>query len=328
MRHGWAVPLVDQDRDFDLIDILAVAAFVTDAEGQVIHCNQAAMALWGRTPAPGTLWSGALRLLNATGGILHPAASPVARTLREGRPPEGLGMLFAERPDGSQAAFLSRPSLLQAAGGKVVGVLELMLDPHPPELIDLAAVQLAAIVASSNDAIIGQSLDGRITSWNDGAMRIYGWQAEEMIDEPIARIIPPDRRREEEDMMAALERGERLEPFVTERITKAGRRISVSVTASPIRDAAGRLAWRLEDRTRSQWSGGGSRGASDRGTQPSCAQHAGDDPGDGRPVTPAQLQPRGLCAEFLRPGAGARPCARLADHRRYGRRGPIGDHQR
>ena len=72
-------------------------------------------------------------------------------------------------------------------------------------------------------------------------MRMFGWQAEEMIDEPIARIIPPDRRREEEDMMAALERGERLEPFDTERITKDGRRIAVSVTVSPIRDAAGRL---------------------------------------------------------------------------------------
>jgi PAS domain-containing protein len=83
---------VDHDPRFDLIDNLAVAGFVTDAEGRVIRYNQAAVALWGRTPTPGTLWSGALRLLNATGGILHPAASPVARTLRVRPAADGAGL--------------------------------------------------------------------------------------------------------------------------------------------------------------------------------------------------------------------------------------------
>ena len=183
-------PLVDHDRELDLIDDLAVAAFATDAEGRVIRHNRAAVALWGRTPAPGTLWSGALRLLNAAGGVLDPAATPVARTLREGQPPQGLGMLFAERPDGSQVAFLSRPSLLHTADGEIAGVLELMLDPHPPELIDLAAVRLAAIVSSSNDSIVGQSLDGRITSWNDGATQMFGWRPEEMIGQSIIADHP------------------------------------------------------------------------------------------------------------------------------------------
>ena len=235
----WGKILVDHDRDF--IHDLAVAACAIDADGRVIRYNHAAAALWGRTPAAGTLWSGALRLLDASGGVLDPAASPAARTLREGQAPKGLGMLFAERPDGSQAAFLSRPSLLHGADGEIVGVLELMLDPHPPELIDLAAVQLAAIVSSSNNSIIGQSLDGRITSWNEGATQMFGWRSDEMIGESISRIIPPELRHEADNVLAALKRGERLEPFDTERIARDGRRIAVSLTVSPIRDAAGRL---------------------------------------------------------------------------------------
>ena len=232
---------MDRDRGLALLDDLPVAAFATDADGSVIRHNHAAVALWGRTPPPGTLWTGALRLLNAAGVVLDPTASPVARTLREGQPSQGLGMLFAERPDGSQAAFLSRPSLLLTADGEVAGVLELMLDPHPPELIDLATVRLAAIVSSSNDSIVGQSLDGRVTSWNDAATQMFGWRPQEMIGASILRIIPPERIHEEENALAALKRGERLEPFDTERIARDGRRIAVSLTVSPIRDAAGRL---------------------------------------------------------------------------------------
>ena len=128
-------------------------------------------------------------------------------------------------------------------------MLELMLDPHPPELIDLAAVRLAAIVSSSNDSIVGQSLDGRVTSWNDGATQMFGWRPQEMIGESILRIIPPELNRRRRECLAALKRGERLEPFDTERIARDGRRIAVSLTVSPIRDAAGRLDRCLEDRS-------------------------------------------------------------------------------
>jgi two-component system sensor histidine kinase UhpB len=101
--------------------------------------------------------------------------------------------------------------------------------------------RLAAIVENSDDAIVSKTLDGIITSWNRGAERLFGYPAEEAIGQPIFLIIPDDRREEELDVLAALRRGERVGHFETVRRTKQGRRVDVSLTVSPIRDADGRL---------------------------------------------------------------------------------------
>jgi PAS domain S-box-containing protein len=109
------------------------------------------------------------------------------------------------------------------------------------EVLELAALRLAAIVESSDDAIIGKTLEGTIMDWNGGAERLYGYTAAEMIGRPIALLIPRDRPDELPAIMERLMRGERIDHYETERITKDGRRISVSVSISPIRNAAGRL---------------------------------------------------------------------------------------
>jgi PAS domain S-box-containing protein len=101
--------------------------------------------------------------------------------------------------------------------------------------------RLAAIVESSDDAIIGKTLDGIITSWNAGATRIFGYTAEEMIGKPISWLVPPDRQGDVATILGAVRGGQRIEHFETERIRKDGRRIHVSVTVSPIRDADGRI---------------------------------------------------------------------------------------
>jgi PAS domain S-box-containing protein len=100
---------------------------------------------------------------------------------------------------------------------------------------------LAAIVESSDDAIIGKTLDGTITSWNKAAERLYGYTSEEAIGQSIALIVPSDRGDELPGIMARLQRGEKIEPFETVRQAKDGRRIPVSLSVSPIRDAAGRV---------------------------------------------------------------------------------------
>ena len=99
--------------------------------------------------------------------------------------------------------------------------------------------QLAAIVESSDDAIIGKTLDGRILSWNHGAERLYGYAAQEVLGKTIACFVPPERLNEVPRILERMRRGERVEHYETVRMRKDGRHLTVSLTVSPIRDAGG-----------------------------------------------------------------------------------------
>ncbi len=100
---------------------------------------------------------------------------------------------------------------------------------------------LAAIAASANDAIVGKDLDGVVISWNEAAERLFGYSADDIIGQPITRLMPTERLHEETAIMEKMRRGEALTHFESERITKSGRLIPVSLTISPIRDASGEL---------------------------------------------------------------------------------------
>ena len=101
--------------------------------------------------------------------------------------------------------------------------------------------QYAAIVESSHDAIIAKNLEGVISAWNAAAERMFGYTEHEALGQPIRLIIPPDLYDEENDLLRRLRAGERIERCETVRVTKAGRRIDVSLTISPLRDPAGRI---------------------------------------------------------------------------------------
>ncbi|ANP46663.1 PAS domain S-box protein [Candidatus Viadribacter manganicus] len=103
------------------------------------------------------------------------------------------------------------------------------------------AARLAAIVANSDDAILSKTLDGVITSWNAGAARIFGYEQDEIVGKHISTIIPPELLDEEKEIIARLTRGERIEHFETVRVAKDGRRVELSLTASPMRDSTGRI---------------------------------------------------------------------------------------
>ncbi len=102
-----------------------------------------------------------------------------------------------------------------------------------------ASRRLAAIVESSDDAIIGKNLNGVIETWNKGAERIFGYAAAEIVGTSILRLIPDDRQAEENEILDKIRRGESVKHFETVRRTKAGRQLEVSITASPIKDASG-----------------------------------------------------------------------------------------
>ena len=143
-----------------------------------------------------------------------------------------------ELVDGRQIERYSEPISIEGiAAGRVWSYRDLTVHNQA----DFVSRRLAAIVDNSDDAIIGKDLNSIITSWNQGAQRIFGYSAEEMIGTSVKRLIPEDRQEEEDVILARLRRGERFDHFETIRVTKDGRQLDVSLTISPIKDASGNV---------------------------------------------------------------------------------------
>jgi len=126
-------------------------------------------------------------------------------------------------------------------GGDVVGVACLVTDITPRRETGYARARLAAIVDSSDDAIVSKTLDGTITSWNAGARRLFGYAAEEAVGRPVMMLIPSDRRHEEQRILERIRHGELVPPYETVRLHKDGSLLDVSLSASPIIDETGRI---------------------------------------------------------------------------------------
>ncbi|HJX26690.1 MAG TPA: PAS domain S-box protein, partial [Thermoanaerobaculia bacterium] len=125
--------------------------------------------------------------------------------------------------------------------GQIIGASKIARDISERRRAEEAQARLAAIVESSQDAIISKTLQGVIKTWNTAAERLYGYTAEEAVGQPITLIIPPDRIDEEKEILSRLSRGERIEHYETVRQAKDGRLLDISLTISPIRDAQGRI---------------------------------------------------------------------------------------
>src|SRR5246127_2774211 len=228
-------------RGTELLEALPVAVYTTDAEGRITFYNRAAAELWGHHPELGSSqWCGSWRLYWPDGRALPHDECPRAITLKEGRGVRGVEAI-AERPDGTRVRFMPYPTPLRDPSGRLVGAINLLMDITERHNADLESARLAAIVVSSDDAIISKTIEGRITSWNAGATRIFGYEASEMIGEPILRLIPPELHHEEKEILARLQRGERIDHYETVRVAKDGRRVDVSLTVSPLRDRSGRV---------------------------------------------------------------------------------------
>jgi PAS domain S-box-containing protein len=225
----------------DWLELLPVAIYTTDAEGRITFYNQAAADLWGHRPELGSSqWCGSWRLYWPDGTPLPHDQCPMAVALKEGRPVRDVEAI-AERPDGTRVPFRPYPTPMKDAAGRVTGAINLLVDISWRTQTELASERLAAIVASSEDAIVSKTLDGRISTWNAGATRIFGYDDAEMIGQPITRIIPPELHGEEKRILAKLQRGERIEHYETVRIAKDGRRIDISLSVSPLHDKTGRV---------------------------------------------------------------------------------------
>ena len=225
----------------ELLEALPVAVYTTDAQGRITFYNRAAAALWGHNPALGSSqWCGSWRLYWPDGRPMRHDQCPMAIALKEGREVRGVEAI-AERPDGTRVRFRPYPTPLREPSGALIGAINLLMDITEEHDAHLESERLAAIVLSSDDAIISKTLEGRITSWNAGATRIFGYEASEMIGQSIFRIIPPELQGEEYEILARLQRGGRIDHYETVRVAKDGRRIDVSLTVSPLHDRSGKV---------------------------------------------------------------------------------------
>ena len=218
------------------LEATADGIFVVDETGHIISWNSKFWQLWGIPKE--------LVALRDTRKV----RACIAQQLK--RPENYLPRIFEieasaeksadllELADGRQIERYSEPiSIDGAAAGRVWSFRDVTLRNQA----DLVSRRLAAIVDNSDDAIIGKDLNSIITSWNQGAQKIFGYSEEEMIGKSIKRLIPADRQQEEDEILARLRRGERFDHFETIRVTKDSRRIDVSLTISPIKDAWGNV---------------------------------------------------------------------------------------
>jgi PAS domain S-box-containing protein len=249
---------ISEARYRNLIHALPVAIYTCDAEGRVTLWNEAAVRLWGRDPVAGSdRWCGSWKCHRPDGSPLPLDASPMAVTLREGRAVRGQEIIM-ERPDGSRRHVLPHTDPLRGPDGALAGAVSLLLDITEQKEAAQAMAHLASIVTSSDDAIISKTLQGVVTSWNKGAERVFGYTAEEMIGQPIIRLIPPDRPNEEPSILERLARGESIDHYETVRRRKDGRLIDISLSVSPMRDANGsimgasKIARDITDRKRAE----------------------------------------------------------------------------
>jgi PAS domain S-box-containing protein len=146
--------------------------------------------------------------------------------------------------DGRIVDVYATYNAVRVQGRDLSGVLIILKESSERERSDKAErdqLFLSAIVSSADDAIISKDLNGTVTSWNTAAETLFGYTAEEMIGQPIARLIPADHSSEEPQILSRIRRGERIAHYETQRLTKDGRAINVSLTVSPIRDQLGQI---------------------------------------------------------------------------------------
>lgn len=239
LLHGGVLFQTDHFRQ--IVEDLPTALYMTDAAGRITYFNKAAAALWGRAPKLGEeSWCGSGLLFWPDGRPMAHEESPMALTLKTGRPVLGVQSV-AERADGTRCSIVSFPSLMFDSAGDIVGGVNLLVDTGAWSASEQATQHLAAIVESSDDAIISKDLDGTIRSWNGAAERLLGYTASEIIGKSILTIIPRERLSEETEIITRIRKGERIEHYETVRRHKDGSLVDLSITVSPMQNRDGKI---------------------------------------------------------------------------------------
>jgi PAS domain S-box-containing protein len=217
------------------------AVLATDINGKVTFLNPVAEALtgWDQERALGAPLDRIFRVINERSR--QAVENPISKVLRDGQAVGLANHSALVARDGSERPIDDSGAPIRDERGAIIGAVLVFRDVTERRRADEARLHLAAIVESSDDAIIGKDLNGVIRSWNRGAEQLYGYTAAEVIGRPITLLIPADRPHEEDEILARLRRGECVDHLETVRVRKDGARLDVSVTSSPIRDSDGHI---------------------------------------------------------------------------------------
>jgi PAS domain S-box-containing protein len=236
-RKGLLRALRDSEERYRLIaESMTEALFLLDLDGALAMVNAYGEQMTGFRSAE-LIGRPVFSVLDRAGAVLVRERLEAVRAGRKVLPQFECQVV---RRDGRRIPVeMTCTSIVR--NGLVVGRLAVARDITERKQSQAVQALLSSIVESSEDAIVGRTLEGRIVSWNPAAERLYGYTAQEAIGRSVSLIVPPERRDELPGILVRLHHGHRISNFETVCLTKAGRRIDVSLTISPIKDGSGRV---------------------------------------------------------------------------------------
>ena len=245
-----AQALANEQRELLHVTLASIgdAVITTDINGHVTYLNAVAESVtgWTRRAAAGRPLDAVFQIVNEDSRL--PVENPATKALRDGIVVGLANHTVLIRKDGSECPIDDSAAPITNDRGDVAGCVLIFRDVSTQRNIEkdkAARLQtarlLAAIVESSDDAIISKSLDGIIQSWNAAAERLFGYTADQAVGRHISLVIPSERIAEEDRIVASLKAGERIDHFETQRVRSDGQRVLVSLTISPLKDDAGNV---------------------------------------------------------------------------------------
>jgi len=232
-----------QQREWFKVTLSSIGdgVITTDSEGRLTFLNPIAESLtgWRASEALGLPLDKVFVIVNERTN--QPVENPLASALRDGVMVSLANHTILKRRDGTSVPIEDSAAPIRDSEGRISGAVMVFHDVAERRQKDEILWRLAAVIESSDDAVLSMSLDAIVITWNAGAERMYGYTGEEIIGKSVSILLPPDRTDEEPEILERLKKGERIDHYETVRRTKSGTDLYVSLTVSPIIDGSGNI---------------------------------------------------------------------------------------